>query len=417
MAKKKETPRQMPVRPADLNDERWINTPFSYTKFGGDLTLLQQDIMLRVSEHMQDHIKKYFDEDRHLLKQSPNGLFSENDLLMGIPDIHISLKELGLQASNYGEVKAALDDIFNLKIKALSEDGKTMTWFHVFGKMNMPMTAAGYNKGGADGEVREFDRSAGYINVSVNPYVAKYVFDMSKGYINHLVMIAKYSTRKSTPRIYLYLKYQIGFRSKVKVDVMELKEYLGLVKRDEETNEVVSVQYAKFSQFMKQVLDVAQADLDRMSLRNETDITFCYKPVYRGNVRRGDPEYIEFTVKRTDLGQARIDVKSGKRKVAEPAPVMNDVNAHVQEAKPLAIDFGDGMLQWTQLLDTYHGEASEALRSARFIGLRGGAFFIACPKNHQILIQQEGGELYDMAREILGLKSKFQPPIVFDVER
>ena len=62
------------------------------------------------------------------------------------------------------------------------------------------------------------------------------------------------------------------------------------------------VPYAKFAHFKTKVLDAVKDDLDRMARENHTDITFTYEAVYLNGRKRGDPDYIEFTIMSTDLG-------------------------------------------------------------------------------------------------------------------
>ena len=68
--------------------------------------------------------------------------------------------------------------------------------------------------------------------------------------------------------------------------------------------------YPKFSQFRKQVLDVVREDLNRMASRSETDIVFDEFSeedfIYRNGKHKGDPEYVIFHIKRTDVGINRI---------------------------------------------------------------------------------------------------------------
>lgn len=44
----------------DLIQSKWINTPFSYTRISKNLTLLQQAVLVKVSEHLQPYIKDFF---------------------------------------------------------------------------------------------------------------------------------------------------------------------------------------------------------------------------------------------------------------------------------------------------------------------------------------------------------------------
>ena len=84
----------------------------------------------------------------------------------------------------------------------------------------------------------------------------------------------------------------------VRLTVPEVKKAIGMEPfRDERTGEWV-VPYAKFAHFKTKVLDAVKRDLDQMVQDGHADLTFTYEPIYLGDRRRGDPDYIEFLVKR-----------------------------------------------------------------------------------------------------------------------
>lgn len=118
----------------------------------------------------------------------------------------------------------------------------------------------------------------------------------------------------------IYLDKLVWKESANKSRIFADEKYLGLVELDENGNiaidekgEPIMNKYPKFSQFKKQVLDVVRADLLRMAERNETDIIFEeFKPedfIYPNGKSKGDPEYIVFRIKRTDVGILHLDDK------------------------------------------------------------------------------------------------------------
>ena len=310
MAKKE----SLPIRKEDLHADRWINTPFGYTRFGSEFSLLQQDIMLKVSEHLQEYISDFFDEKRNESDLVPKSLFSEYMLDNGIPTIKIPLADLGIGKEHYAEIEQLVKDkdgnvvskggqieaIRTLGVRKPYIDPKTgkrrMKLINVFSSVDVPV---------GDNKESTTARKEGYIELKINTDVAAYAFDMSNGYVPHIKQIAQYSTKRTAPRIYLYLmrEYSLG-RMKVKVPLMELKEYTGMVTRNEE-GEIMEVKYPQWPKFKQRVLDPSKEDVDRMASRNESEITFTYKPVYRGGKVRGNPDFVEFTIERSALGERR----------------------------------------------------------------------------------------------------------------
>ena len=289
--------------------EVWIKTPFSYIKLGPKLTLFQQDTMLMVSDHLQQYVKNFFDLNLNSTEAKPRALFTKYLLEHGIPPFRINLADMDIDPANYKVVRKAIEEM-NLLVEhqEFDENGKPTghTIFSpVFTKFRVPRTGDYYRKRDEQGEIIvESARHSGYIEVEINKDVAQYAFDMSQGYANHPKLIARYATKRSTPRLYFKLQELMGRErhTRVRLTVQEIKNFLGFETfKDDATGEWV-VPYQKFAHFKTKVLDAVKDDLDQMARDNHTDITFTYEPIYMNGRRRGDPDFIEFTIMSTDLG-------------------------------------------------------------------------------------------------------------------
>lgn len=296
-----------------LDKHKWINTPVVYTTFGQNFTLFQQDVMLLVSGKMQNYIKQFLDENRYRDPDNPKSIFTPEQITEGIGEIRINFTDLKITDNHYDYIDKALDALRQLWVKAPvfdKETGKRMgdDYYPIFEKVFVPASVT--NANGEQFEYKTKDnrivaRREGYIDVTINHQVAAYVFDMSHGYFNHLERIAYFCHSAYTSRMYMFLmRFVSRGQMSVSVPYMELKDFLGMIERDRKTNNIISVKYAKFSQFKKQVLDVSQKDMLRLSDELKTEIVFDYEPLYRGSSMRGDPEYIKFEIHRTDLGKA-----------------------------------------------------------------------------------------------------------------
>lgn len=306
---------------ADLNDARWINTPFVYTKFCAGFTLMQQSIMFRVSDHIQEYVKKYFAEGRFKSSEMPLPLFSQQDIDNGLQPIRVNLSDLGVSPSNYGRIDAAVAEILQLTVRVprVDEQGrKVLEWFPVFSRAALPLTDNGFTYTNEAGVVIESVKKRGYIEFEINPHVADWAFDMSKGYVNHPNIIAQIAKADCTPLLYSLLKNNClrehGRLVNAQLEPNDIREYLGLVYRDDDKN-VTGYMYEKYSQFRTGILNKAQKDLQRMADLDQIDYTFTYEEVRREGKSTGDPLYIEFTLHKTRLGEARDSIQH--RKAAE----------------------------------------------------------------------------------------------------
>lgn len=295
-----------------VESHSWIKSPFAYTKLGANLSLVQQQSLLMVSDHLQTYIKDFYNLKLDKSKKRPKSLFTEHLLKNGIPPFRIYLADLGVQASNYSDVRKAINEMaVMVEHPVLDDDGIPTgeTAFNpVFEEFRVKETGDYYHyeRENEEGlmEMAESVRHYGYIDVQINPKVAEWAFDMSAGYVNHLKLIARYSTKRPTPRLYLMLMRAIGQgKKRVRYTLQELKEYLGIVPYTNEKGETVTP-YPKFAHFRIKVLDAVRDDLDRMAKLNQTDIRFEYELVYPGQRKRGEPEYVEFKIERTQLGDA-----------------------------------------------------------------------------------------------------------------
>lgn len=320
--------------------ESWVKTPFRYTELGAGLSLIQQQAMLMVSGHLQTYIKDFYNLHLDRSKNRPKALFSEHVLKTGIPPFKIWLADLGVQPNNYNAAREAIEEI-NLQVEHPEldenghETGRTLLT-NVFSQFGFEETGEYYHFGeeNEDGEKKAVKMKNPYIDVKINPDVALWAFDMSQGYVNHLKMIASYSSKRSTPRLYLMLMNRTKKGEKeVTIPLMELKTYIGIVPyKDEKTGKMV-VPYPKFANFKQKVLEAVKQDLERMAALDppKTDITFTYEPVYPGTRKKGDPEAIKFFVERTVLGDAYNVVVNHKPSELIKKPVQQEMFADEYE--------------------------------------------------------------------------------------
>ncbi len=312
-----------------LDEHGWINSPVAYTAFNKNFSLVQQDVMLQVSGKLQTHFARYLNEGRYLSKENPNGGIAKEDLVNMEP-IRLELADLGVDSNHYDEAIAMVKKITNIKFHLPRFDMETGLrkgddYMPIFSKIFIPKSfetksSESYQyqrsaeKMDEDGNSVANFRRDGYVEVTINVEAAKAIFDMSKGYFNHLERIAYFCHSMFTSRLYLLLmKYVSKGQMHPAIDYFELKDFLGMYERQEDSDVIVNEKYQKFSQFRKQVLNVAKRDMERLCEENKIEIMLActdeckdgYEPIYRGSAKRGNPDKIKFHIKRTPLGIAR----------------------------------------------------------------------------------------------------------------
>ena len=336
--------------------QQYISTPFAYTKFSKNLSLLQQTVLTKVSEHLQGYVRHFFGSDLRKDRKVPRPLFSEAEKSNGMPEFIMSYAELGVDIANYNVARAAVQEVLNLTVDAPSEDsdGKaSVKAFNIFSHANI-----------------SFEGGTG-VSFRLNPEVVDYVFDMSQGYVRHPADIARIGQIERMPMMYYYLhkKSEHWKHRLVRLTVLEIKTYLGMLGKITEGTDERSGRprkdgkekkeaYPKFSQFKKNVIETSINDINRLCKDGMLDVCVSYEPIYNGKRKVGNPAYIEFTI--YDTIEQMQQALAKKQKAQEPASLF----AEAEEVKP-------GESEWQQLVEMLDGDIGEELRKVVFVSYDG----------------------------------------------
>lgn len=336
--------------------QQYISTPFAYTKFSKNLSLLQQTVLTKVSEHLQGYVRHFFGSDLRKDPKVPRPLFSEAEKNNGMPEFVMSYAELGVDIANYNVARAAVQEVLNLTVDAPSEDSEGMASvkaFNIFTHANI-----------------SFEGGTG-VSFRLNPEVVDYVFDMSQGYVRHPADIARIGQIERMPMMYYYLhkKSEHWKHRVVRLTVLDIKTYLGMLGKITEGTDERSGRprkggkekkeaYPKFSQFKKNVIETSINDINRLRKDGLLDVCVSYEPIYNGKRKVGNPAYIEFSIYDT-IGQMQ-QALARKQKAQEPASLFTAA----EEVKP-------GESEWQQLVAMLDGDIGEELRKVVFVSYDG----------------------------------------------
>ena len=332
--------------------QKWINTPFAFTRLSKNLSLLQQAVLVKVSEQLQPFIKEFFGSDLAKSRKVPKSLFSEAVKNSGVTQIYISYAELGVPENNFFAVKQAMKEVLDVKVEGpkKNEDGSMgMHMYNVFlsGETSIKNTGVVF---GLNPQVIDPDKHL---------YVLDYAFNMVEGYVSHPDNIALIGEVARMPMIYYILRDASGNNWKersIQLTVSKIKKYLGMIEFS--GAEIVKEAYPKFSQFKKNVLDNSIADINRLKQLGQIDVCISYEPIYNGKRKVGNPAYIEFSIYDT-IGQMQ-QALAKKQKAQEPASLF----AEAEEVKP-------GEKEWQQLVAMLDGDIGAELRKVAFVSYYG----------------------------------------------
>lgn len=338
--------------------QKWINTPFAFTRLSKNLSLLQQSVLVKVSEQLQPFIKEFFGSDLAKSRKVPKALFSEAVKNSGVTQIYISYAELGVPENNFFAVKQAMKEVLDVKVEGpkKNEDG---TWgmhmYNVFlsGETSIKNTGV------------VFGLNPQVIDPEKHLYVLDYAFNMTEGYVSHPDNIALIGEVARMPMMYYILRDASGNNwkeRKIRLTVSKIKKYLGMLEFS--GTELVKEAYPKFSQFKKNVLDNSIADINRLKQMGQLDVCVSYEPIYNGKRKIGNPAFIEFTIY-DNIGQMQQAVQ--QRQSEQQLTLFADA----EELKPKS-----GEKEWRQLVSMLDGEIGEQLHKVEFVSYDGKTILI-----------------------------------------
>lgn len=331
--------------------QKWINTPFAFTRLSKNLSLLQQSVLVKVSEQLQPFIKEFFGSDLAKSRKVPKALFSEAVKNSGVTQIYISYAELGIPENNFFAVKQAMKEVLDVKVEGpkKNEDGSWgMHMYNVFlsGETSIKNTGVVF---GLNPQVIDPDKHL---------YVLDYAFNMTEGYVSHPDNIALIGEVARMPMIYYILRDASGNNwkdRKIRLTVSKIKKYLGMLEFS--GTELVKEAYPKFSQFKKNVLDNSIADINRLKQMGQLDVCVSYEPIYNGKRKIGNPAFIEFSVYDT-IEQMKQATQQGQQE--QPQSLF----AEAEEVK-------SGEKEWQQFLCLIDKEIAADFQKAQFLSYDG----------------------------------------------
>lgn len=371
--------------------QKWINTPFAFTRLSKNLSLLQQSVLVKVSEQLQPFIKEFFGSDLAKSRKVPKALFSEAVKNSGVTQIYISYAELGVPENNFFAVKQAMKEVLDVKVEGpkKNEDGSWgMHMYNVFlsGETSIKNTGVVF---GLNPQVIDPDKHL---------YVLDYAFNMTEGYVSHPDNIALIGEVARMPMIYYILRDASGNNwkeRKIRLTVSKIKKYLGMLEFC--GTELVKEAYPKFSQFKKNVLDNSIADINRLKQMGQLDVCVSYEPIYNGKRKVGNPMCIEFTIYDT-IGQMQQAIQQKQQK--QQPTLFIDANEGVADGKEL----------WQEFLAKYEGVHASLMPGMEFESYADGVLtLLATPVFIEMFNKavcegstQAKAEMYNVLTECFG---------------
>lgn len=361
-----------------LISNNYINTPFAYARLLNKYNRHQLHLLLRVSDRLQEYIKKFYGSDLKDSEAHPKPLFSEEDK-SNMERIVVNFSELGITTNNIPNVQEKINEALELVLRRpkLRNNG-------VLDFVAIPAFTH-----------IETDREHQQILFKINMDIADELFDMSFGYISHPDDIALLANVEKMPCLYFYLRHQmLNWKKKVvKVSTFDLKDALGLVIRNEK-NEITKIKYPRFFHFKQRVIDPAIEDLDRLKSLGQIDKSFSVEYEYEKSKKRGDPDWIVFSIKEenapkeTEPTQTELHFSEEEKQQEVKPSGMSWLDVEIDKKKRKEMDC------WLSFLLHYNGKAKDLLTMTQFHG------FIKDNEGNDLLVLSYADDFEDKWRNL-----------------
>ena len=91
-----------------------------------------------------------------------------------------------------------------------------------------------------------------------------------------------------------------------------------------DASDLTTVDFPKFSDVKRFVLDVAEKELKRLAAADKIDCYFDYEPIYRSGQKRGNPEKLRFNIHLTSMGKKRHEASEAYLKWLETEAILKN---------------------------------------------------------------------------------------------
>ena len=295
----------------ELKDSEFVKNPLVYSQIRGDFTPMQTNVMVELVNTLQDKINEYLQQRKRAEHIMPT-LFSQEEMSGGSVTFTIPIKELGVSPNSYNELEQACYKLLKLDVVYSTKDDETgeesIVMANIFSKIKFPTSDV--SKEGIKYNYAGGKRRTGQLQISMLSENVSRVFDMRRGYVEHVRHIVSFCRKRQSPRVYIYLSKwkHVGHKS---VNYIEFKEYLGLLRYNAKRTEIVQNKYEKFATFCSMVLNPIRDELNELAAANKIDFSFDYTPKYPLGKSKGDPDSIVFNIHLSGMGQARKKQRQG----------------------------------------------------------------------------------------------------------
>ena len=309
-------------KPIVVSKENLLYQPWKLIKSGYDATAFQQNVIISVLRKLKNSLAYMRDEyvsgarQLSLFETADAALYREEDDAM---TFNIHMKELGVEPQNYQRAFNAVCNIGDIDVwvpvsnpEGNKEELERAKLFSIIVKKE-------------DVIVDENNQVIGYKYEKHNPQVKlklrrNVAETLFQGQIHtFLEETAMNISEKFPKRLYMYFANYKNI-GELTIDYWRFRQQIGF--EDQNTEKI---QYPKFYDFRKRVLDPSVKKLREMAEMGQAEYWFEYEAIYKGTGRAKSPDLLKFTIHLSQIGEDYEKQKGSFRVRKEIEDCLSDV--------------------------------------------------------------------------------------------
>ncbi|MBO4664757.1 MAG: replication initiation protein [Bacteroidaceae bacterium] len=289
------------VKPIVVSKDSLLYQPWKLIKSGYDATAFQQDVIISVLRKLKNSLAAMRDDyyvsgarQLSLFDTKEASLFRDEDDSL---TFNIHMKELGVEPQNYLRAFNAVCNIGDIDVwvpvpnpDGGEEELERAKLFSIIVKkedviLDENNQVIGY----------KYEKHNPQVKLKLRRNVAETLF---QGQIHtFLEQTAMNISEKFPKRLYMYFaNYKnIGH---LEINYWKFRQQIGF-----DDKEPDKIQYPKFYDFRKRVLDPSVEKLRKMADMGQAEYWFEYEPVYKGSGRAKAPDQLHFTIHLSQIGE------------------------------------------------------------------------------------------------------------------
>lgn len=284
-----------------LTKDNLLYQPFMLSKLGLSMSIVQRRTLVSFVKSLQDSIKtmrksRYGNQQLELFN-----IIDNNVPYLGEDAIELSIhpKDLGYTSRDYQEVFLTIVSMANVKINLPYKDGSSIgvPLFYLIREEDWTTDVMG--------RVTGYNRNP-TIRFAIKRKHLELFFDLKEG--NPIIDYLEYTSMSisSTYSLAIYqwlskFKYE---EKPVKESLWEVRRIVGLIDTNEKGEMLENITYGYFSELKRWVLNPAQKELNKLCEKGMADFSFEFTPIYLGSKRAKNPDFIEFTILLSGVGDS-----------------------------------------------------------------------------------------------------------------